>query len=164
MKLHNSILGILVLVPLFCGAKTDLLKKSINDYSKKIETCNEIVDNTSIEHFDVKVVSDVLIENPKILSYLSELAFSQCLQPERRMLAEEILFSLNTKDDSSTLKLANSTREMIFNSRENGKDVFDSLDGEQKIALFSVIKLQQPFNAIKLLDKLMASRDNHTAM
>jgi len=162
MKHRNIIWSLLLMLPLSCVAQSDnlfhKLQQSLNNYAKKIEKCDAIRDGNSINLIEIQSVHEVLIKHPSVLSFLSARAYSNCLQPERGLLAEAILISLDSNDASPSFKLADSTRKMVFHYDSQDEANFNKLRQDDKDTLLSINSFKQPFSAIELMDELIISQ------
>ncbi|MCG6202922.1 hypothetical protein [Psychromonas antarctica] len=131
------------------------LQNAINDYSVKIDICKASRDENDLSSVGIKEIRDIVIQNPSVLSYLSEKAYNNCLQPERGSLAEAILYARTEDKTSPTFILAESTRKISFHPDFSDEIIFNGLTVEQQNKLLSINNLIIPFDALKLMDRIM---------
>jgi len=158
--MNNKIwLSLLFIFPVTGFAQGDIffnkLQNAINDYSVKIDVCTASRDENDLSTVGIKEIKNIVFKNPSVLSYLSEKAYNRCLQPERGNLAETILYATTKDKTSPTFILADSTREISFHPDFSDEIIFNGLTAEQQQKLLSIDNLKNPFDALKLMDRIM---------
>lgn len=159
MNVHKFLLTLLFIIPVTGFAQENIslnrLQAVVNNYSAKIEKCNISVNENNLAVIDIKEIQDIVIQSPSVLSYLSEKAYNNCLQPERGQLAEVILYA-STKDTTTpTFILAESIRKTSFHPDFSDEIIFDGLTAEKQKKLLSTDNLKTPFDALELMDRIM---------
>lgn len=156
----KTVLALLFLLPAMVVAQDDLmfvkLQSAIGEYSQKIEHCDAIKEKNNMVSVQLNDLRNILLQHPEVLSYLSEKAFNDCLQPERAMLAETILYTLATQEKSAAYKLAESTRSIAFQPDFNAELTFKKLTLEQQNKLLSTDAFNKPFDGMVLMDRLLS--------
>ena len=159
MNTHKFLLVLLFLSPVAGFAQENRalnqLQAAVDDYSVKIKKCNVSRNENDLSILDIKEIKDIVMRSPVVLSYLSEKSFNNCLQPERGLLAEAILYASTKDTSSSTFTLAESIRKTSFQPDFSGEIIFHELTAEQQKKLLSIDKLKVPFDALELMDKVI---------
>lgn len=156
---NKILLSLLFFIPITGLAQENILfhklQNAINDYSVKIDLCNTSRNENDLSIVGIKEIKDIVMQNPRVLSYLSEKAYNICLQPERGSLAEAILYAKTKDKTSTTFILAESTRKLSFLPDLSDQKIFNELTAAQQKKLLSIEKLKVPFDALQLMDQIM---------
>lgn len=156
---NTILLSLLLFIPVTGFAQDNMLfnklQNAINDYSVKIDLCKTSRHDNDLRTVGIKEIKDIVMQNPRVLSYLSEKAYNICLQPERGNLAEAILYAKTKDKTSPTFILAESTRKISFIPDLSDEIIFNGLTATQQKKLLSIEKLKIPFDALKLMDQIV---------
>jgi len=138
------------------------LENTISKYSDKVRSCASLQMKNKLTEQELASILDSFNGSAPTLSYLSELALNQCLQPEKATLAEVILTSYRFKElNSSGLlaksisELAESTRKLVFNTDFSDKIDFYQLSIEKQGILLNINSLKSPFNELVIYEQIM---------
>lgn len=138
------------------------LNVAINDYSTKIEECDLAKKQISVDEIENDKVAKVILSSPTVLSYLSEKAMDRCLQPQKGMLAEMILYTKSEPKSSAVYKLGLSTQKTVFLPSFDAESTFKKLDVSDQKSLLSIEKFNSPFDAFYLYES--ALKNSNKAM
>jgi len=159
MKIKNILLFVFFTFPITALAQDGLifnkLQSAISNYSAKIDECNILRNKNNLESIDIEEIKDIVKKNPSVLSYLSEKAYNNCLQPERGLLAEVILYSTTENKNNQAFVLGESTRKVSFHPDFNDEIIFNKLTKKEQLKLLSITNLETPFDALELMDRII---------
>lgn len=156
MPLKKAVFFIVLSTSLSLSGNQDIafskLEIALKDYANKIEECDLSKKQISIDLVKNKSAIEVILENPTALSYLSERAMSDCLQPQKGLLAEAILYSKVESESSPAYKLGLNTQKMVFKPFFDAENSFNELNESQRNTLLSIKNINLPFNALYLYE------------
>ncbi|MEE1675092.1 hypothetical protein SNR37_000414 [Agarivorans aestuarii] len=131
------------------------LQLQISKYSSKLEQCQAQRALPQLNGESIAKLKPIIEESPLALSYLSNKATNECLQPERSELAESILAALSDAKNKSTLELAKSTGKLTFGGEAESEKVFFSLPIHEQKLLLEEPSLQVPFARLETFELLI---------
>lgn len=156
MPLKKAVFFIVLSTSLSLSGNQDIafskLEIALKDYANKIEECDLSKKQISIDLVKNKSAIEVILENPTALSYLSERAMGDCLQPQKGLLAEAILYSKVESESSPAYKLGLNTQKMVFKPFFDAENSFNELNESQRNTLLSIKNINLPFNALYLYE------------
>ncbi|PKG39798.1 hypothetical protein [Psychromonas sp. Urea-02u-13] len=140
------------------------LNIALKDYSKKIEECDLSKIQIEIDLVKDKSAIEVILSTPSVLSYLNEKARNECLQPQKGLLAEAILYTKAESESSPAYKLGLNTQKMVFKVPFDVENSFNELNDSQRNTLLSIKHINLPFDALHLYESALSSSDSNKAM
>jgi hypothetical protein len=162
------ILLILFSTSLSVSANQDItftkLNIALKDYSNKIEKCDSSKIKIEIDLVADKSAIEVILTNPAVLSYLSEKAMNECLQPQKGILAETILYTKEEAESSPAYQLGLKTQKTVFTPDFEVENSFNELSEPHRNALLSIKNINFPFDAFHLYESAIDSSNSNKAM
>jgi hypothetical protein len=163
MSIFKKILIFIAITnPLYLSANQDIIFLKLNDaianYSKKIEECDLKTTKLVMNDIDNDLAIETILSKPFVLSYLSEKATDTCLQPQKGLLAEAILYTKGESKLTPAYKLGLTTQKMVFLPSFESEVTFKNLGENEQNALLSIQKFHSPFDALHLYELIRDSR------